>query len=217
MKRIGLFAAALLACAASAAGETPTVTETVVLPPYAGVNDWKKVTNVSNADKIYYEWIPADQPVQGFKDILTEQAFFKLKDVPAMFFADRLTQMIGADCQKASRIGPKAAVENGFNVVYAQTFCVHDKVKAQDVENFIKVIQGRSALWVFMREFHRPTEDGTAGARVFPKDHEADARAFADAMMAASDYLVKVQICPSADGSPCPSPGTAALKGAVPK
>ena len=217
MKRIAVLIAVALFCAAGAIAETPVRPETVYLPPYPGISGWKKVTNVDNANQVYFEWIPDDQSLPDYKDILVEQAFPNAKQEPPQAFADRLTRGIGSACMKAARNGPKTAIEHGFNVAYSQIYCVHVKKNTQDVDVFSKVIQGRNSLYVLQREFHRPTEDGVPATRAFPKGHEAEAKADMAAHLAAAEYLDAVQVCPSLDGSPCPLPESTKAQGAIPK
>ena len=74
-----LLAAALLrrspaanaCCAASAL-------ERLVMRPYPGPTPWKRITDQANATQWLHEQIPADQTVDNFTDILTDDGFREL-------------------------------------------------------------------------------------------------------------------------------------------
>ncbi len=217
MKRFFVLAVAAVLCGTSASAETAVIPETVVLAPYPGIIGWKKITDVSNAEHVYFEWIPANQSAERFHDILVEQSYTRLKNVPPGAFAEKVIAVIAQACAKTSKNGPKLVTEHGSQVAYAQYYCVADP-KKEDVDGFIKVITGRDALYIFQREFHYPTTaESYPGVRSWPKGHDAEAKADMEAHFAAAKYLDAVQLCPAADGSACPSAQETPESGAVPR
>ena len=141
---------------AAGAGEA----ERLDIAPYPAAAPWKKVTDKQSAEVLYLEWIPAEQSVGAISDILTQQAFLKLKDYDASVFVGDFIRRMAAGCRDARINGPKAGVENGYKVAYGQVYCLDHKAAHEDVEIFVKAIGGRDALHLIQREFRRPTVPG---------------------------------------------------------
>jgi hypothetical protein len=211
MKVIPFLVAAVVFCGC---GAVAGPAESVIMPPYPDISGWQKITNAANADQLYYEWIPQGQAIGNFHDILVEQAFYKLKGLSPVSFANALLARLQRACSKTSRNGPIERTEHGFTVAYAQNYCVDSQGKHEDVDGFIKIIGGRDGIYVFQREFHYPTANGVPGTHVYPAGHGDEARADIAAHAAAAAYLDAVQLCPTADDSPCPS---TTGSGAVPR
>jgi hypothetical protein len=202
MKKIylaALAAAALLAIPQSYASATDDAAspsaERILVPPYPAATPWKVITDRQDDHQVWIEWIPADQTVETIKDILTEQIFFTLKGKdPGQFVNDLLNRINGA-CRATRRNGPKAQVEQGYPVAYAQVYCVGNEGK--DVDIFIKAISGHDALYVVQREFRRPETPGAEpGITRFSKDQLPEARGRLEAQGAANKFLVdQVKLC----------------------
>jgi hypothetical protein len=72
-------AACVMACAGSSAAAQAPAGEHLDIPPYPAAAPWQKVTDKQNGEQLYVEWIPADQKVEAIRDIVTQQAFYRLK------------------------------------------------------------------------------------------------------------------------------------------
>jgi hypothetical protein len=209
--------AALAACALFAGGAAraepaaaPTSPERLEAAPYPANPPWKKITDQANGQMRLVEWIPADQTEDAITDILTQQTLFPLKDYDPSAFVAGMMRDSAARCSGARVNGPKAAVENGFRVAYAQIYCVGDRVSHIDAELFIKAISGHDALYLVHREFHRPAVPGrVAGVMSFPAGEEAKGMAMLEAQKTANGYLVSsVRLCAAGPAGSC-APGVA--------
>jgi hypothetical protein len=207
MRNLSLMAimAACLLSAPAWGAAPPAAEEHLVVAPYPGGAPWQVVTDQRNAEQYMIERIPADQSVTAISDIVVEQAFFRLQGANPSTFLNGLLHRLAASCRSVRINGPKADVQNGYSVAYGQSYCVD--AGGEDVDSFIKVIGGKSALYVVQREFHRPTTPGAvAGVRSFGQDQIDQLRAMASAMKTAAEYTDKgVQLCPAVAGqNACP-------------
>jgi hypothetical protein len=182
-----LFAAALLAAPTMA-----QAAEHLVLPPYPGPVPWKIITDKANAVQTMKEWNPANQNESAIKDILTENVFRNLKgNDPAAFLTGWLGSVAKA-CTRVRTNGPKASMENGYRVAYAQAYCSNQIGANLDVDIFAKAIWGHDGLYVVQREFHRPAAaGGVPGVADFSKNQMGEMTARLKAQTAANDFLVK--------------------------
>ncbi len=207
MKRIVMATILAATVAVSAlAGGTPS-TEVLVLPPFPGGKSvWKKVQGIDTAQQLSFIWIPADQTKDNVTNLLVEEAFYTAKNMAPAQFAAGMIRTTQRACHAVAASGPITHMENGYPIAYAQIYCLHQNGKNIDVDIFLKAIQGRKALYVVQREFHRPTGlSQVPGVKVFPKGHEAEAKAYMEAQAAAAKYLDDVQLCPPATGTgKCP-------------
>jgi len=199
MRKALFLSACLLAGAATAA---PSGDEQLVVRPYPAAAPWKQITNKSNADGWIHEQIPANQTVDGFSDILTDQGFRKLggKD-PATFLKFIFTNITGA-CDGVRVNGPAVRTEGGFPVAYAQVYCGQQRGAGFGVHIFYKAIGGDAGLYSISREFHvPPSPDG--GRLEFPKGHEREVTVLLTAEAAANRYLTDdVYVCGGSSTDP---------------
>lgn len=198
---IAALGAAWLAAATAFASPLPgnASREQLAAPSYPDHQPWKIVTNASDARHWHKEWIPADQQVEGFKDILSAQAFYNLPDSDPAHFVQRMLAHIPASCDNVSVNGPKVATENGVPVAYGQFYCGQVKGQPFGTHSFIKVIQGANAVYVVNRDFRTPPSP-VGNVLAFDKDHAADALTLLKGESAANKYLDAVHLC--ADTAP---------------
>jgi hypothetical protein len=167
---------------------TSAFAETLVVPPYPANPAWKKITDKANADQKLLEWIPANQSENAINDILTEQVFFRLKNVNPALLIGNIFKNTAQACDRVRTNGPAHQTENGYPVAYAQIYCGHQKGTTIDVDIFLKAMGGHDGMYVVQREFHRPVDSGgVPGVISFAKGQ--DVKAFMDARAAANDYL----------------------------
>ncbi|MBU2136635.1 MAG: hypothetical protein KKA45_10605, partial [Alphaproteobacteria bacterium] len=203
--RLTTILASFILAAPTWAAAPPSTEEHLVVAPYPGGAPWQVIADKRNADQIMIERIPADQSARKFKDIIIEQTFFRLQGQDPEKFLDGLLRRLSSGCRSARVNGPKADIQNGFPVAYGQSYCIG--VRGEDVDSFIKVIGGNSALYVIQREMHRPTTRGAAaGVRTFSADELDQLRALISAQKIAAEYTATgVQLCPAAEGdAACP-------------
>ena len=205
--RIRTIAAAWLA-AASAFASPPAISaarEQLAGPSYPDHQPWKAITNESDARHWQKEWIPADQQVESFKDILSAQAFFNLPNRDPATFLKGMLAHVGADCDNVSVNGPKAATKNGVPVAYGQFYCGQVKGQPFGTHSFIKIIQGADAVYAINRDFRTPVSP-VGNVMTFDKAHAADAMALLNGEAAANKYLEAVHLCADAApaGEHCP-------------
>ncbi|HEX3943701.1 MAG TPA: hypothetical protein VHW69_06415 [Rhizomicrobium sp.] len=179
---------------------TSAFAETLVVPPYPANPAWKNITDKANADQKLMEWIPANQSENAIDDILTEQVFFRLKNVDPSLLIGNIFKSSMQACDRIRTNGPTRQMENGYPVAYAQVYCGHQKGTTIDVDIFMKAMSGHDGMYVVQREFHRPADSGgVPGVVSFGKNGDAQMKAFMAAHSAANDYLAsKVRLCPSA-------------------
>jgi hypothetical protein len=196
---------ALVACLASFAASAVVAepaAERLVMKPYPGKLAWKRITDQSGDGSWFHEQIPADQDVNSFTDILSDQAFAKLKGYDPATFLSALFQRINGGCTGLVVNGPVAHVENGVTVVYGQAYCGQQNGQPYGVHMFYKLIGGADALYVIDREFHVPPS-ANGGQLSFPKDQAAAAMALLNNEAAANKYLTDdVYLCGGASGDP---------------
>lgn len=212
-----LIAAGISACLASIAmaADAPSG-ETLIVPPYPGAAPWKKITDQHNERMTWIEWIPADQSESNITDILTQQNLYGAKRPSPSVFMILWFQNLKTACAGLRINGPVERVENGIAVAYGQAYCSNQKGADKDVDIFLKVIEGKGALYVVQREFRRPTEHGVPGVRKFSGDDPlAASNAVIAAQATANEYLGQVHLCPSAD--PCPAPASWPVDGKTPQ
>jgi hypothetical protein len=189
----------LTALTASAALAAPAA-ERLVVKPYPG--KWKRITDQTDGASWFHEQIPADQDVNSFTDILSDQAFAKLAGYDPSKFLTGLFQRINGGCTGLVVNGPAAAVEGGVTVVYGQAYCGQQNGQSFGVHMFYKLIAGRDALYVIDREFHVPPS-ANGGQLSFPKDQAAAAMALLKNEAAANKYLTDdVYLCGGASTDP---------------
>src|ERR1700733_4997049 len=179
------------------AAPTYVSAEALLVLPYSAAAPWKKITDHRDDKEVWIEWIPADQTEDDIKDILTEQEFFVLKGKDAGEFVSDLLGRIDGACRAASHNGPFGKSESGYQVAYAQAYCVGNQGK--DVDIFIKAIAGHDALYVVQREFRRPATPGAIpGLAKFGKNQLPEAQARLAAQETANKFLTdQVKLCPN--------------------
>lgn len=195
---------------------TTAFAETFVVPPYPANPPWKAITNKENADQKLMEWIPANQSETVIDDILTEQVFYRLKNVDPAMFMQTIVKGTAQACDHVRVNGPTRKTESGYPVAYAQIYCGHQKGTTIDVDIFVKAIGGHDAMYVAQREFHRPAAfGGVPGVVSFAKGQDAQMKAFTAAHAAADNYLVsQVHLCAGSSCAPQPaSGGTVTVQG----
>jgi len=171
-------------------------------PTYPDHQPWKMITNASDARHWQKEWIPADQQVESFKDILSAQAFIGLANTDPATFLRGMLAHVPADCDHVSVNGPKAASENGVDVAYGQFYCGQVKGQNFGTHSFIKVIRGTDAVYAINRDFRTPVS-AMGNVMVFDKEHGADAIALLKGESAANKYLEDIHLC-SGNTPGCP-------------
>jgi hypothetical protein len=203
--RLAALAAALLLVALSAAAAdnvtAPPGSEQLLVAPYPDTAPWKKITDHRDDKMLWYEWIPSDQSTDNIRDILTEQEFFPLKGRDVSDFVRSIIARAAGSCRDSKHNGPVVHTELGYQIAYAQIYCVGAGDK--DVDIFLKAISGNDALYIVQREFRRPAEPGAMpGMRRFGKDQLADVKAVMAAQKIALDYLDGVKLCPHGTAAP---------------
>lgn len=169
--------------------------ERLVEGPYPSNAPWKLVTNRSAGAAWLREQIPAGQQIDAYKDILASQAFPQQRETDPAAFLQGLFQRIGGQCSGVRVNGPKAAVEGGYNVAYAQIYCGRQNGQAFGVDMFFKVVAGDEALYVVNRDMRVPPSD-VGGVQDFGKDGVQAATAMMKAAAVANNYLVNsVYLC----------------------
>jgi hypothetical protein len=211
-----ILAAAFAALGVCATAETTN--ETLIVPPYPAAQPWKAIeSHKGNASiwlewvpdqmpgTVWREWIPATQTPDAIRDLVAQQTYTQFAHIPPTGYLSSLMRYMAKVCRQARINGPVPQVENGYQVAYGQFYCVGEQKRHQDIDSFIKVIGGKSALYIVLREFYRPEEPGAeAGVRHFTRVE--DVHANMDAQKTANDFLGTVQLCPLASGSgECPS------------
>jgi hypothetical protein len=170
---------------------TPAVAgaaERLVARPYPAERPWTLATDNHRGLMMLQEYIPADQQIESYRDILTVQAFPDRRDVsPAVFLRALFSDVTGA-CEKVTVNGPVERQEGDRPVAYAQIYCSRQIGRPFGVHMFFKVIQGEDALYVVQREFRVPPS-AVAGQLAFDKKDQAKAVALLKGQDVASGYL----------------------------
>jgi hypothetical protein len=179
---------ALIATAASAK-------EHLAMAPYPASPAWVTATDVGKGDRHLREQIPAGQDIDAYRDILVDEAFPEARtEMPSDFLTAKFAQ-VSAACEGVRVNGPKAVMEDGYPVAYAQIYCSRQKGQSFGVNLFFKVIQGSAALYSIHREFRVPPS-AVAGVQSFSKDQMAEMQALMTGQSVANRYLVEgVQLC----------------------
>jgi hypothetical protein len=196
---IGAAAAATLLLGAlvrADAAPAPPAPEHLVMPPYPGA-PWKRITD--KTDPVRHAWnhesIPADQTVEGFTDIISDQGYPWLAGSDPAAFLKGLYARFPASCDGVRVAGPVARTEGGFKVAYGQVYCGQQHGKPYGVATFYKVISGDAALYSINRDFQTPASPNGA-VLTFPKGHEAEGMALLKAQGVADQYLAdQVYLC----------------------
>jgi hypothetical protein len=201
--RIGLAATLALSVLMTAATGAAAA-EHLVMGPYPAETPWKTATLVDKGGKHLREQIPADQNIDHYRDILTDQVFPEAKaQAPEAFLKDMFVRVQGV-CDGVRVNGPRASTGAGYPAAYAQIYCGRQKGRDFGVNMFFKVIQGDDALYVIQREFRVPPS-AQGGVQSFDQSQVDAMRALMAGQMAASHYLVEqVYLCgPRAQDERC--------------
>jgi hypothetical protein len=183
-----------LALAAAAAPAVANAAERLVLEPYPGPPAWKQVTNDVSGPHFLWEFIPADQTIGAYRDIVSAESFPNLRGAdPAAFLRSLFPRFSGA-CVDVRVNGPTPRQQGGYAIAYAQIMCSQEVGKPTGAVMFFKVIQGDEALYVVQREIRTPPSK-VAGVFELGKD-KAAAMAFMTKQSEADRYIAdKVYLC----------------------
>ncbi|MBX3481714.1 MAG: hypothetical protein KF842_15085 [Caulobacter sp.] len=190
---VALAAAALLVPALASAAER------LVVMPYPAEAPWPLATDQRQGVKMLREYVPADQTVDAYRDMLVVQAFPESRTVPPATFMKAMFSGVGYACEAVSVNGPKEGMEGGYKVAYGQIYCGHQLGKSDGAHIFIKMIQGKDAMYVVQREFRVPATK-VAGTLAFGPGDKDRALSLMKDEAAANAFLVdSVFLC--ADGA----------------
>lgn len=151
MRFLALTLALLWAGAASA-----QATEKLIVPPYPASTPWTQVTDERQGVRALQEWIPADETLDDYRDILAVQAYPMTAGLTPEAYLKGMFRQIGGACTGLRVNGPVSRSEGGYPVAYAQVYCGQQKGQAFGVNMFLKVIQGRDALYAINRDLRVP-------------------------------------------------------------
>jgi hypothetical protein len=184
--------------------------ESLIVPPYPAATPWKALPVKQNEKQKTEQWIPADQSETDIRDLFEVDTDTKPMNKDALSAMTTEVFFARIHCRRANVGGPHLVTENGYEVAYAQVYCAGNKDSNQDIDSFFKVIVGKSANYTILRQFLRPAARNAEPGKVeFPRDKPEQAKAHQAALEAAEKFLLEqVQVCPLADGSACPPPGT---------
>jgi hypothetical protein len=186
---------ALAALALVLIGAPVCAAERLVTEAYPGA-PWKTVTDEVAGTQFLREQIPADQQLEGHRDILVAQAMPKAP--PGVAPSDLMKRIFANAVGRCANVrvnGPTAVEEGGYSVAYGQVYCSQEIGAETGASMFFKLIDGDDAVYMINREARVPPSE-VAGVRVFPKGHEAEAKAALDAQWTAANYLEKsVYLC----------------------
>lgn len=189
---------------------TPAFGEKLVVPVYPTGN-WKTLADSGTDAQTLVEYIPEGQTAQTMTDLLQIRTGFGAQQAQPKAFMTSLFTGFSKSCSSMNVNGPVEAIENGHAVAYGEMFCKNSKQPAgKDMDIFVKVIQGKEALYIIQRDFHRPTEPGTAaGERRYRPDQGEQMKADNAAIETAQTFLKQVRLCPVNDAvclTPVPAP-----------
>jgi hypothetical protein len=193
--RIGIAALAAALLVATAPALAGPMVEHLVMQPYPATAPWKLIADKNALQGFYHEQIPADQTVDSFSDILTDQDFPNLRGYDPAAYLKTVFAGFPNACSGVRVAGPQVMKEGGYAVAYGQVYCGQQNGKPFGVMDFYKVISGNGALYVISREFHTPVSSNGA-LLSFPPGHEADAKALLAAQRVGDQYLAnQVYVC----------------------
>lgn len=196
---IGATAAAALLLAGVAHGEVPAAQaapERLVMLRYPGA-PWKQITDKRDPARgaWNHESIPADQTVDTFTDIISDQGYPWLAGADPAAFLKGIFARAPASCDGVRVAGPFARTEGGFKVAYGQLYCGQQHGKPFGVITFYKAISGDAALYSINRDFQTPASPNGA-VLSFPKGQEAKAMALLKAQSIGDQYFAEqVYLC----------------------
>jgi hypothetical protein len=169
--------------------------ENLVLLPYPGTTKWHQVTDQREGNTFLWEFIPVNQEIERYKDILTAQAFPNNRKQSISSFVRSLFASVQGACKSVKVNGPKQGAELGYEIAYAQIYCSQQNGRDFGVHMFFKFIKGVDALYVVQREFRVPVTE-IAGVTSFAKGEEKAAADMLKAVNTANDYLAhSVYLC----------------------
>ena len=79
------------------------------------------------------EWIPSDQDASNVRDILTAQVLYAQRGMEPSLFLRGTMVLTAKACERVKVNGPKEQAEDGYQVAYAQLYCVRQKGVGRDV------------------------------------------------------------------------------------
>lgn len=190
---VALVALALLLPAAASAAER------LVVAPYPAEIPWTLATDQRQGRMMLQEYVPVDQTVDDYQDMLIVQAFPESRTLPPATFMKAMISGVSYACEGVSVNGPVDREEGGYKVAYGQIYCGHQLGKPDGAHIFIKMIQGKDAMYVIQREFRVPPTK-VAGTLAFGAEDKDRALALIKDEAAANAYLTdSVFLC--ADGA----------------
>ncbi|HWA63365.1 MAG TPA: hypothetical protein VG939_18455 [Caulobacteraceae bacterium] len=185
----------ILAALAAVVPAAALAQERLVLAPYPGPPAWKEVTHKVAGLKFLREFIPADQRIEAYRDILTAQSFPEQRGADPARYLNAVFQGAAGACDGVRVNGPKLAREDGHAVAYGQVYCARQKGQAFGVTMLFKVFAGDDSLYVVQREFRTPPQDAPGVMSASPAQ-SAQLLALVRAQAAADRYLAgQVYLC----------------------
>ena len=166
----GLALSLTLIWAGAASAQT---TEKLVVPSYPASIPWTQVTDERQGVRALQEWIPAEETLDDYRDILAVQTYPMTDGLTPEGYLKGMFRQIGGACTGLRVNGPVSRSEGGYPVAYAQVYCGHQKGQAFGVNMLLKVIQGREALYAINRDLRVPPSS-VGGVQSFDaKDKDA--------------------------------------------
>lgn len=117
---------------------------------------WSLELQESNEYGHQLEWVPADQAVQGWRDMIAYQllpkpASPKLDDMAPDSFLDSIAAFYAETCDQVLATDIEGAVSNGFPAALRVLACTKNKVTGLGEVTLFRAIKGDRAFYVAQR------------------------------------------------------------------
>jgi hypothetical protein len=114
---------------------------------YDSLDGWKQVVNEKTDERLHIEYLPNAETPDDWSQMVTVQTFYKMATVKPSDFANDLKKKYEAACGDVIATVDSVGKEDDSWVFVGKLMCIGNKKTKNDELAFLKIIQGKSALY----------------------------------------------------------------------
>lgn len=176
-------------CAAQAQeGQVPTE-QLTVRPP----DGWKQAFQIRQGTTEIVEFIPPDQTIEAWRDMLVVQTLFTLKSMqPDLYLGSTIPSQMAQTCAEPRYGEVQKGKPNGYNAAFQIVECPLNKTTGKGEISMFFVIQGDANTYALQRAWQTAP---------FPNNHHSIPK---EALDRAVTHLRSITLCdPANPAHPC--------------
>lgn len=111
------------------------------------LDGWKQIMNEKTDDWLHIEYLPNSETLEDWTQMVTVQTFYKMANIKPVDFANDLKKKYEVACGDVIANVDSIDKEDDNWVFVGKLMCIGNKVSKKDELTFLKIIQGKSALY----------------------------------------------------------------------